>query len=231
MPIATIEQLSKTYKMGEVRVEALRDVSLSLDEGEYIAIMGPSGSGKSTLLNLIGCLDRPTSGRYFLGGQDVSQLTDDELSDIRSTRIGFIFQSYNLIAQLTALENIELPLFYQGISEKESHERGARLADLVGLGHRVRHRPVELSGGEQQRVAIARSLINEPLILLADEPTGNLDSKTGQEILNLLDQLNAQGKAIVMVTHDPNVASRAKRIIQMMDGRVHEDTLQPGHQG
>lgn len=230
MPIARIDQLSKVYRMGEVNVEALRDVSLSIDEGEYVAIMGPSGSGKSTLLNLLGCLDRPTSGYYFLGDQDVSQLDDDELSNIRSTRIGFIFQSYNLIAQLTALENIELPLFYQGVSEKESYERGMRLADTVGLRHRVSHRPVELSGGEQQRVAIARALANEPLILLADEPTGNLDSKTGQEILSLLDQLNAQGKTIIMVTHDQNVGSRAKRILRMMDGRVHEDILQSSNQ-
>ncbi|MGB2936591.1 MAG: ABC transporter ATP-binding protein, partial [Phycisphaerae bacterium] len=176
MSLAELVNLRKTYQMGsDVVVEALRDVSLTIEEGEYLAVMGPSGSGKSTLLNLIGCLDRPTSGRYLLGGEDVSRLSDGELSEVRGRQIGFVFQSFNLIPQLTALDNIEVPLFYQGVHRRERRRRSRELAEQVGLGARARHRPMELSGGEQQRVAIARALVNDPLIVLADEPTGNLD--------------------------------------------------------
>lgn len=223
MPLVEVVNLVKYYQMGEVIVEALRGVNVSFDTGEFTAIMGPSGSGKSTFLNILGCLDTPTSGKYLLNNEDVSTLSDDELSYIRSTRIGFIFQSYNLISQLSVLENIEVPLFYQNVSEQKSREKAIRLAEMVGLGHRLYHHPAELSGGEQQRVAIARALANDPLIILADEPTGNLDSRSGNEILNILDELNKQGKTIIMVTHDENVARRAHRIIRFKDGQIMTD--------
>jgi putative ABC transport system ATP-binding protein len=210
--------------MGMIEVPALRGIDAAFRPGEYVAIMGPSGSGKSTFLNLIGCLDTPTSGTYLLGGEDVSTLSDDELSAIRSERLGFIFQSYNLIQQLTVVENIEVPLYYQGWSEADSYDRAVELAERVGLGHRLDHRPNELSGGQSQRVAIARAMANDPLIILADEPTGNLDSKTGLEILDLLDELNAAGKTIVIVTHDENVAERATRQVIFGDGRIIDDT-------
>jgi len=218
--IVDVRDLRKTYRMGDADVHALDGVSITFDEGDYAAIMGPSGSGKSTLLNLLGCLDRPTTGSYLLGGEDVAALSDNELSDIRSRRLGFIFQSYNLIPQLTVLENIEVPLYYQGASEAESRARAKELADLVGLANRLSHRPAELSGGQQQRAAIARALVNQPLVLLADEPTGNLDSVTGREILALMDDLNRQGRTILMVTHDDSVAQRASRVVRMADGRV-----------
>jgi putative ABC transport system ATP-binding protein len=182
--------------------------------------MGPSGSGKSTMLNLLGCLDRPTAGKYFLGGVDVSKMPDDELSRVRGQQIGFIFQSYNLIPQLTVIENIQVPLIYQGKDPRDFHDRCIELANLVGLSHRLDHRPPQLSGGQQQRVAIARSLINDPLMILADEPTGNLDSKTGAEVLEMLDRLNAEGKTIVLVTHDDKVGARAHRVVHMKDGLV-----------
>ena len=182
--------------------------------------MGPSGSGKSTFLNLLGCLDRPSRGKYFLEGRDVSLLNDDELSLIRRQRLGFVFQSFNLIAQLTVLENIELPLFYQGLSTKESHQRASKLAEMVGLGQRLQHRPAELSGGQQQRVAIARALVNDPALLLADEPTGNLDSATGEQIMQLLTDFNRQGKSIIMVTHERHIAEYATRKIYMKDGCI-----------
>ena len=220
MHIVDVRDLRKTYRMGDADVHALDGVSITFDEGDYAAIMGPSGSGKSTLLNLLGCLDRPTTGSYLLGGEDVAALSDNELSDIRSRRLGFIFQSYNLIPQLTVLENIEVPLYYQGASEAESRARAKELADLVGLANRLSHRPAELSGGQQQRAAIARALVNQPLVLLADEPTGNLDSVTGREILALMDDLNRQGRTILMVTHDDSVAQRASRVVRMADGRV-----------
>jgi putative ABC transport system ATP-binding protein len=220
MPIAEVRELTKTYQLGEVVVQALRGVSLSFEEGDYAAVMGPSGSGKSTLLNLLGCLDRPTSGEYYLGGEDVSQFDDDELSEVRSQRLGFIFQSYNLIQQLTVVENIEVPLLYQGMSPMEYRERSENLAEMVGLGKRKYHRPRELSGGEQQRVAIARSLANDPLILLADEPTGNLDSEKEREIMAILDRLNKEGKTIIVVTHDESVATHTRRTIRFKDGRI-----------
>ena len=209
--------------MGETAVAALRDVSVSFQEGEYVAIMGPSGSGKSTFLNLLGCLDTPTSGQYFLGGQDVSTFSDDELSEIRRKRIGFVFQSFNLIPELSVIENIEVPLFYQGMDEQHSQERATELARTVGLGHRLRHQPTELSGGEQQRVAIARAMANDPLIILADEPTGNLDSKNGAEILALVTRLHQEGKTIITVTHDEEIAGHAERIIRFKDGEILSD--------
>lgn len=220
---ASVESLTKDYVLGVETVHALRGVSFDVPEGDFVAIMGPSGSGKSTLLNLLGCLDRPTEGNYFLGDQDVAQLDDDQLSEIRASRIGFIFQSYNLIPQLTVLENIEVPLYYQGQLTAESRERCHHLADLVGLGDRLRHRPSQLSGGQQQRAAIARSLANDPFFILADEPTGNLDSVTTGEILDLLCQLNNDGKTIVIVTHEDHVSARVQRIIKLHDGLIQSD--------
>ena len=220
MPLVVFERLCKNYQLGIVELQVLRDINLTIKSGEYVAIMGPSGSGKSTILNLLGCLDRPTSGSYNLGGQDVSALNDDELSMIRGTRIGFIFQSYNLIQQLNVIENIEVPMYYQGFSARESVERARELATMVGLGDRFTHRPSELSGGEQQRVAIARALANNPLIILADEPTGNLDSESGSEILNILVDLQKQGRTLIVVTHDDHVAKQAQRVIHVLDGRI-----------
>jgi len=220
MPIAEVIDLRKTYLMGAVEVHALTGVNLTINEGDYVAIMGSSGSGKSTLLTILGCLARPSSGQYLLGGQDVSRLSDDDLSDARCRRIGFIFQSYNLIQQLTVLENIEVPLYYQGWPERESRERAEKEAVLVGLKDRLHHRPFELSGGQQQRVAIARALAAEPLILLADEPTGNLDSATGREILDLLHDLHASGRTLIVVTHDPSVGELAQRTVTLADGQV-----------
>jgi len=219
-PIVVFEQLCKSYQLGTVELQVLRDIDLTIKEGEYVAIMGPSGSGKSTMLNLLGCLDRPTSGLYSLTGQDVSALDDDQLSLIRGARIGFIFQSYNLIQQLNVIENIEVPMYYQGFSENASAKRARELATLVGLGDRLTHRPTELSGGQQQRVAIARALANDPLIILADEPTGNLDSESGAEILNILVDLHKKGKTLIVVTHDENIATHAERIIELFDGQI-----------
>ena len=224
--LVKFEDVRKTYKMGPVTVEALRGISFEVQPGDYISIMGPSGCGKSTQLNLLGCLDRPTSGQYFLGGEDVSRMDDDALSSVRGKRLGFVFQSYNLIQQLSVLENIEVPLYYQGRSEAESRERARRLAARVGLDSRLEHKPFELSGGQQQRVAIARALVNEPLVLLADEPTGNLDSTSGTEILQLFDELNGQGATLIMVTHDQNVSRRARRAIRLRDGQIESDVQQ-----
>jgi ABC-type lipoprotein export system ATPase subunit/ABC-type antimicrobial peptide transport system permease subunit len=218
--IIRINNVEKTYDMGEVQVRALRGVNLEVLEGDYVAIMGPSGSGKSTLLNLLGCLDRPTAGTYHLGTDDVSQMSDDELSEVRGRKIGFIFQSYNLIHQLSVIENVQMPLFYQGLDTPKNNQRCEQFAGLVGLADRLDHRPNQLSGGQQQRVAVARSLVNDPLMILADEPTGNLDSKTGQEILDLMDRLNQSGKTIILVTHDLNTAARARRVVHMKDGLV-----------
>jgi len=224
--IIRLEAIEKRYDLGgEVEVRALRGVNLAVYPGSYVAIMGPSGSGKSTMLNLIGCLDRPTAGRYFLGGLDVSRMPDDELSEARGQRIGFIFQSYNLIAQLTVFENIQVPLLYQGKDLRAYHDQCMELARIVGLSERLHHRPSQLSGGQQQRVAIARSLVNDPLLILADEPTGNLDSRTGQEVLELIDTLNAQGKTIVLVTHDERIATRAHRVIHMRDGMIEREVV------
>jgi len=224
--IIRLEGLQKTYRVGDIKVQALRGLNLEIEAGSYLAIMGSSGSGKSTLLNILGCLDRPTGGRYYLGGEDVSRIPDDKLSLIRGKRLGFIFQAYNLIDQLTVIENIHVPLFYQGKDLKDCADRCKVLAERVGLARRLDHRPKQLSGGQQQRVAIARSLVNDPLLILADEPTGNLDSQTGVEVLNLIDELNANGKTIVLVTHDEKVAARAHRVLHMKDGVIERDERQ-----
>lgn len=220
-----IEQLRRTFQVGEVEVQALRGVDLKLTEGSFTAIMGSSGSGKSTLLSLLGCLDRPSAGTYRLGGQNVGTMSDDELSQVRSSRLGFIFQAYNLIPQLTVLENIQIPLLYQKPKPEDQFSRCQELAALVGLEDRLDHRPSQLSGGQQQRVAIARALVNEPLLILADEPTGNLDSATEQEILELFRSLHSQGKTLVVVTHDDAVAESAERVITMKDGVIENDRL------
>ena len=222
-PIVQFDRVSKTYRMGLVTVEALRGVSLDIQAGDDLSIMGPSGCGKSTMLNLLGCLDRPSSGRFLLGGENVSALDDDELSGIRGARIGFIFQSYNLIQQLTVLENIEVPLYYQSRGEEESRALAAKLAERVGLGERLHHKPFELSGGQQQRVAIARALVNDPLVILADEPTGNLDSTAGFELLKIFDDLHHQGKTIILVTHDEAISRHANRAIRLHDGQIESD--------
>jgi putative ABC transport system ATP-binding protein len=222
-PIVQFNNVRKSYQMGMFTVEALRGVTFNIAEGDYISIMGSSGCGKSTLLNLLGCLDRPTTGHYLLGGEDVSGMDDDSLSAVRGTRLGFIFQSYNLIQQLSVLENIEIPLYYQDRPEAESRERATILAKRVGLADRLDHKPFELSGGQQQRVAIARALVNDPLVILADEPTGNLDSASGVEILKVFDELHAQGKTLIIVTHDPTVGRRARRTIRLRDGHIESD--------
>ncbi|MGD8454140.1 MAG: ABC transporter ATP-binding protein [Phycisphaerae bacterium] len=221
-PVVRLENVVKIYRApgSAVQVVALRGVSLTIERGEYVAIIGPSGSGKTTLMNILGCLDRLSSGTYWLDGRDISQLSDDELSDVRGKRIGFVFQSFNLITTQTVLENLETPLFYQSVPPRQRRGLALAMAERVGLADRVHHRPHELSGGQQQRVAIGRSLINDPAILLADEPTGNLDTKTGQMILETLDQLSAAGRTIIMVTHDQSVAQRCQRIIEIRDGQV-----------
>ena len=223
-----IKDLTKVYGTGEIAVHALRGVSTAVEEGEFIAIMGPSGSGKSTLMNILGCLDRPTSGTYMLDGEDVSQLSRNKLAGVRNRKIGFVFQSYNLLPRLTAAKNVMLPLLYNGhepLSDKACYERAVAALESVGLGDRTHHRPNELSGGQQQRVAIARALVNNPSILLADEPTGNLDTQSSEEILELLHQLHDRGTTIVMVTHEPGIAEHAGRIIYLRDGQIVSDKL------
>ena len=222
-PIISLRDIRKSYQMGDVVSQVLQGVSFDIHPGEYVCIMGPSGCGKSTLLNVLGCLDQPTTGDYFLGGQNVATLNDDDLSAARNRNLGFIFQSYNLIQQLTVLENIAIPMYYGGADDAKMREVAESLANQVGLGHRLHHKPTELSGGQQQRVAIARALSNSPLVILADEATGNLDSKSGQEILSLFDDLNAQGKTLVFVTHDERMIDRATRVIRLKDGLVELD--------
>jgi putative ABC transport system ATP-binding protein len=226
-PLGTVirlEQITKVYRMGEIEVHALRGVDLEVRSGEFLAIMGPSGSGKSTLMNILGCLDQPTSGRYWLNGEDVSQMDDDQLAEIRNRRIGFVFQSFNLLPRMTALDNVELPLIYGGIRHRRARARAA--LEAVGLGDRLYHRPNELSGGQQQRVAIARALVNEPAIILADEPTGNLDSQSGEEIMAIFQRLNEeQGITVILVTHELDIAAHAQRIVRLQDGHLIADEV------
>lgn len=222
-PLIRIEQLSKQYRMGSELLKALDEVSLTVHKGDFIAIIGPSGSGKSTLMNVIGCLDAPTSGKYWLDGDEVSRLKENKLAEIRNQKIGFIFQGFNLLARLTAIENVELPLIYRGVPAKIRKEQAIAALKKVGLEERIHHRPVELSGGQQQRVAIARALAGNPPILLADEPTGALDTKTGKEVMGFIKELNSLGHTIVLITHDPVISEQAKRVVRIMDGKLNEE--------
>ncbi len=217
--------LAKVYRMGAEEVHALRDISITIKKGEYVALMGPSGSGKSTLMNMLGCLDTPSSGQYFLSEQDVSQMNDNQLAEVRNKEIGFVFQTFNLLPRSTALDNVCLPLIYAGKAKKERVLRGQQVLEQVGLGDRMSHRPNELSGGQRQRVAVARALVNHPAMLLADEPTGNLDSKTSIEIMGLFEEIHSNGNTIVVVTHEEEIAQHAHRIIRLKDGLVESDTL------
>jgi putative ABC transport system ATP-binding protein len=212
--------ISKVYTIGDIEVHALRSISFAIENGEYVAIMGPSGSGKSTLMHIMGCLDRPTSGSMYLRGKDVSSLSDGDLAEIRNAEIGFVFQNFNLLPNISILENVELPMIYAGVPPKERRARAVRALEMVGLGDRLHHKPSEVSGGQRQRASIARAIVNRPAIVLADEPTGNLDSVTGTEIMELFDELNANGNTIILVTHERDVAEHASRIIHILDGRV-----------
>lgn len=218
-----LKNIYKIYKLGNNDVYALDNVSLHIDAHEFVSIIGPSGSGKSTLMNILGCLDVPTKGEYLLEGKDISQKTDDELAEIRNNAIGFVFQGFNLLPKLDAIENVELPLIYQNVSAKERHERAQKALESVGLGQRIHHKPTELSGGQQQRVAIARALVTNPPIILADEPTGNLDSKSGKEVMEIFKELHAKGNTIILITHDSGVAAQAKRVIKIQDGKLYEN--------
>lgn len=223
--LISLEGLVKNYYVGKITVEALRSITLSIKRNEYVAVMGPSGSGKSTLMNIIGCLDTPTEGKYILNNKDVSQLDDNELADIRNNEIGFVFQTFNLLPRYTALENVMLPLVYAGKSKHDRVIRAKEVLDSLGLADRIEHKPNELSGGQRQRVAVARALVNHPSIILADEPTGNLDSKTSNEIMNLLDEIHQLGNTIILVSHEEDIARHAHRIIRLMDGQVESDEL------
>lgn len=220
-----IKNMSKIYRIGDVEVKALSNVSLSIQQHEFVSIIGPSGSGKSTLMNMIGLLDVPTYGEYFLEDNEVNGLNDDQLADIRNHKIGFIFQGFNLIQKLNSVENVELPLIYQGIAAKERYKKSVEALKLVGLGDRIHHKPAELSGGQQQRVAIARALVGNPSIILADEPTGNLDSKSGKDIMSMLKVMHAKGNTIVLITHDNNIAMQAERLVRIQDGQIIEDRM------
>ncbi|HEX2568756.1 MAG TPA: ABC transporter ATP-binding protein [Polyangia bacterium] len=222
-PLLLLENVRRVYRMGDVEVQALRSVSLRIDRGEFVAIMGSSGSGKSTLMNVIGCLDRPTSGRYLLDGHDVARLNRDDLAYIRNQTLGFVFQSFNLLARTSAVENVELPLIYAGVSGREREDRAVRALERVGLGERLDHHPSQLSGGQQQRVAIARAIVTSPKLILADEPTGNLDSRTSIEVMALFQELGRSGITVVLVTHEPDIAAYAARVVTMRDGRVLSD--------
>jgi putative ABC transport system ATP-binding protein len=226
-PLIQVEHISKVYRMGDVEVHALRDVSLSLAEGESVAVMGPSGSGKSTLMNILGCLDRPSAGRYLLAGEEVSQLDRNALAKLRNRTLGFVFQSFNLLARTSALENVELPLLYAGLSARERHTRARKALERVGLGERMHHHPNQMSGGQQQRVAVARALVTQPRLIVADEPTGNLDSRTSVEIMALFQELSRAGITLLLVTHEPDIARYTSRVVVMRDGRVQTDRRQP----
>jgi putative ABC transport system ATP-binding protein len=221
--VVETRDLVKTYRMGDVEVPALRGISLSIQAGEFIAVMGASGSGKSTFMNLIGCLDRPTRGAYLLEGRDVGKLSRDQLARVRGQQIGFVFQGFNLLPRTTAVENVELPLLYQGVATRERHRRAAEALERVGLGDRLDHAPSQLSGGQQQRVAIARALVNRPALLLADEPTGNLDSRTSVEVMEIFQDLNEQGLTVLLVTHEPDIAEHARRVVTFKDGLLQSD--------
>jgi len=223
MSLIRLEHIYKDYPLGENVVKVLKDINLEVNEGEYVSLMGPSGSGKSTLMNIIGALDTPTSGKYFLKGTDVSSLDDDALAQIRNKEIGFVFQTFNLLPRLTALENVMLPLIYAHVPKKERIKRAKEVLESVGLGDRMHHRPNQLSGGQRQRVAIARALVNRPSIILADEPTGNLDSQSSEEIMKLFDRLNEEGNTIIIVTHEPDIAAHTKRLVKLLDGRILSD--------
>ena len=225
--LVEVKDICKVYNPGENEVRALDHVSLSIEKGEFVAIIGQSGSGKSTLMNMLGCLDVPTSGKYYLNGRDVSTLTDDEQSDIRNREIGFIFQGFNLISNLTAQENVELPLIYRGVPKKERDRLAVESLKIVGLSHRMDHKPNEMSGGQQQRVAIARAIAAKPPVILADEPTGNLDSASSKEILQILKELYKGGRTVILITHDNGIAAQAKRFIRILDGRIESDTINP----
>ncbi len=227
-PILELHDVTKAYRTGSVAVQALRGVSLAIEEGEYVAIMGPSGSGKSTLMHILGCLDVPTSGRYAIAGQDVSTMGERELAEVRNRRIGFVFQQFNLLPTLTAVRNVELPLTYAGVSRVERRERATSMLGYVGLADRVNHRPGELSGGQQQRVAVARALVTDPSLVLADEPTGNLDSGSTADVLDLFGELHAGGRTIVLITHEVEVARQASRVVHLLDGQIVEDAGLPG---
>ena len=223
--VINIEGIGKTYRIGDVEVNALREVDLQIKKGEYVALMGPSGSGKSTLMNILGCLDTPSRGKYWLNGTDVSNMTDNELAEIRNKEIGFIFQTFNLLARNTSLDNVALPLVYAGVSKKDRIIKAENALKSVGLGDRMDHKPNELSGGQRQRVAIARALVNSPSIILADEPTGNLDSKTSYEIMELIEKIHEAGNTVIIVTHEEDIAKRAKRIIRLRDGLIENDAM------
>jgi putative ABC transport system ATP-binding protein len=225
LPLIAFQNISRLYQMGSETIHALRDVSLEIERGEYVAIMGPSGSGKSTLMNLVGCLDTPSSGRYELNGTDVSEMNDNELAEIRNREIGFVFQTFNLLPRSTALHNVELPLIYSGLNAEQRRQMALDALDQVGLSDRIHHKPNELSGGQRQRVAVARALVNKPSIVLADEPTGNLDSKTGREILALFDELSRKGNTLIVVTHEEAVARHARRILRIRDGLIASDEV------
>lgn len=221
--VVSVREVKKTYQMGTVEVNALRGININIENGEFVSIMGPSGCGKSTLMHIIGCLDRPTSGHVLLDEVDIDELNDNALAEIRNNKVGFVFQTFNLLPKLNAIENVELPLIYAGMKFEERRKKAAELLDLVGLKDRITHKPSELSGGQSQRVAIARALVNDPSIILADEPTGNLDSKSGEEIIRLFNELNSRGITLIMVTHDSDIANHSKRIIRLKDGLVVAD--------
>ena len=225
--VIEIRNIIRDFKLGQETVHVLKGIDLDIKRGDYVAIMGPSGSGKSTLMNLLGCLDTPTAGSYLLNGKDVSQMTDDELADIRNTEIGFVFQTFNLLPRTTALENVALPMIYAGQGKKARQERASEVLTDVGLADRMDHKPNQLSGGQRQRVAVGRALVNKPSIILADEPTGNLDSKTGTEIMTLFDEIHAKGNTVIMVTHEEEVATHARRVIRLRDGIIESDTTNP----